>query len=77
LYVTAAFAVGLGLRAAARFTARQAIELCIQPPRGELLPRLDLLAPFPPLPFLRRLGDRLRAGFSLGNFGSLALLSRI
>jgi hypothetical protein len=65
------------LRAAARFAARQAVKLRIQAPGGKLLPRLDLLAAFPPLPFLRRLGDRLRTGLRLGNFSSLAFLSRI
>jgi hypothetical protein len=77
LYVTAALAICLGLRATSRLAARQAIELRIQPARGELLAALDLLPAFPPLRILWRLGDGLGAGFSLGDFGAFTFLGRI
>lgn len=69
--VTAAFAFGLGLGAAARAVARQAVKLRIQAARLELLPAARLLAPLPPVAFLRRLWDCLGTGFGLGDFGPL------
>lgn len=77
LNIAAALAVCLGLRTAARLTARQAIKLRVQAARVELLAALNLLAPFPPLRILWRLGDGLRSSFCLGDFSSLALFSRI
>jgi hypothetical protein len=47
--------------------ACQTVELGIEPPGCELLRALDLLPAFPPIGFVRGFGDRLRAGFLLGN----------
>jgi len=68
LDVTAALTVGLGLAAATGPVAGQLVKLGIEPAGGELLVRLDLLAPFPPLPILWRLRNGLRAGLALRDF---------
>jgi hypothetical protein len=73
LDVTAALAFRLRLRAAAGLVARQPVKLGIQAAGGELLARLDLPAALPPMSFLRRLRNTLRAGLGLGNLTSLAL----
>lgn len=46
-------AVGAGAAAAAPDAARQPIQGRIEPARGEFIPRLDLLATFPPVRVLR------------------------
>jgi hypothetical protein len=65
------------LRAAARFAARQAIELRVKAARGEFLPALDLLAPFPPMAFLGGARNRLRSGFRLGDLTPFAFFRGI
>ena len=65
LDVAAALAVGLGARAATGLLARQPVELGIQTARGKFLGAGDLLPALPPVPFLRRVGDRLRPGLTL------------
>lgn len=74
--ITAALAVRLRLRAAARLAARQAVELCIQAAGIKFLAALDLLASFPPLPFLGALGKGLRAGLRLRRLRTFALIGR-
>jgi hypothetical protein len=69
LDVTAAFAFGLGDGAAASLAAGEAVELGIEAAGGEFGLGLDFLAAFPPLPFLRGLGNSLGAGLGLRDIG--------
>jgi hypothetical protein len=77
LDVTAALPFRLCARTAAGLVARQPIKLRIQPAGGELLARLYLAAAFPPMSFLRRLRNALRAGLGLGNLTPLTLFRRL
>ncbi|MEZ4518249.1 MAG: hypothetical protein R3C44_15985 [Chloroflexota bacterium] len=72
LHVPAALALGLGLGATTGLVTGQFIELGIQTASGEFLVGFNLLPPFPPLSILRRLGNRLGSGFSLGDISLLA-----
>lgn len=70
LDVTAAFALSPGLGAATGLVAGQPVELGVEAAGREFLGRGDLLAPFPPLSLLGRLGDCLGASLGLGGFGA-------
>jgi hypothetical protein len=65
LYVTAAFAVSLGLGAASSLFAREPVELRVQATRRELLLGGDLLTTFPPVALLWGVGNGLGPGLSL------------
>jgi hypothetical protein len=65
LNITAAFAVGFRLRAAACFVAGELVELGIEAAGRKFLFGLNLLAAFPPVAFLGGLGDGLGAGIRL------------
>jgi hypothetical protein len=69
LDVASTLAVGLRARTATSLLARQPVELGVEPARGKFRRTADLLAAFPPVGVMRRLGDGLRPGLVLGDFG--------
>ena len=68
LDIAAALAFGAGLAAPAGAAAGQPVERGVQPPGIELFPRVNLVAPLPPMAVLGGSGDDLagRVGRMLG-----------